>query len=78
MAETHTNCHRYYPATQKDHERDMVKHEYREEENEGMDTHTSTSRYVPAKNDGKFFQWIHNKDNREGINIKSNWFGVQL
>lgn len=47
--EHHTNTHRYYPATKKDHGHDFVKHNYCEHTNVGIDTNTHTSRYVPAQ-----------------------------
>jgi hypothetical protein len=46
--EMHEGGSRYVPANRKDHERPIVKHNYVDHENEGMDTHTHTSRYVPA------------------------------
>jgi hypothetical protein len=38
---------KYVPVTKKDHEH-QVRHNYMDHENEGIDTHTHTSRYIPA------------------------------
>lgn len=46
--ESHSNSHKYYPATKKDHECEPRLHNYSDRSNEGMDTHTTSSRYVPA------------------------------
>lgn len=46
--EKHGNTSRYYPVTIKDHGEAYVKHNYCEHENEGMDTHTTSSRYYPV------------------------------
>ena len=46
--EVHSNSRRYVPAGKKDHNRDLQLHNYNEHTNEGMDTNTHTSRYVPA------------------------------
>jgi hypothetical protein len=77
-AEHHNTSSRYYPATKKDHEREMVKHKFCECENEGMCTHCTSSRYVPAANNGKVFQWMKKKDKKEGTTIFSNSFGIKL
>jgi len=47
--EPHSNSSRYNPVHPKEHGKDFPKHNYCEHENEGMDTHTHTSRYVPAQ-----------------------------
>ena len=77
MKEHHNTTSRYYPVTKKDHERDESKelnkkHEFCECENEGMDTHTHTSRYVPAKPSKLWFS----KKPVPDKNIKSNWLGI--
>jgi hypothetical protein len=46
--ELHTNNHKYFPVTKKDHEREIVKHNYCEDSEVYMDTHTHGSRYVPV------------------------------
>ena len=78
MKEHHNTTSRYYPVTKKDHEREASNtmnknHDYCECENEGMDTHTHTSRYVPAKGNGWLFNKISEKPKDKGV--KSNWFG---
>mmetsp|Transcript_106464 Transcript_106464/g.159248 ORF Transcript_106464/g.159248 Transcript_106464/m.159248 type:complete len:80 (+) Transcript_106464:59-298(+) len=79
MVEFHNTSRRYYPATKKDHEREpRLDHKYCECENEGMCTHNSTSRYVPAGGNGAFFSWVKNKDKGGETSVKSNWFGIHL
>lgn len=46
--EMHEGGSRYVPANKQDHTRRMIKHNYIDHENEGIDTHTHTSRYIPA------------------------------
>jgi hypothetical protein len=77
MKEYHNTTSRYYPATKKDADREIKKHDFCECENEGVDTHTHTSRYVPAKG-GPIFSWIFKKDRATDANIKSNWLGINI
>lgn len=74
----HNSSSRYYPVTKKDHGRPIQKVEYCECEEEGMDTHTHTSRYVPAGGRSKFTEFVHNMDKASGTSIKSNWLGINI
>jgi hypothetical protein len=53
--EHHETNTKYFPATKKDHERDVKMHQYEEPVLEGIDTYTHTHRYVPAPGRGPFF-----------------------
>jgi hypothetical protein len=77
MKEHHNTTSRYYPATKKDADREMKKHDFCECENEGVDTHTHTSRYVPVKG-GPIFSWLFKKDRATDANIKRNWLGINI
>ena len=78
MKEHHNTTSRYYPVTKKDHERrgqqNLPKKEYCECENEGMDTHTHTSRYVPVNQKQP---WLFNKvhEQPKDKSLKTNWLG---
>ena len=75
----HNSTSRYYPVTKKDHERPMHKVEYCECADEGMDTHTHTSRYVPVGRQSKVTETSDNKAKSPGgIDLRSNWFGIHM
>ena len=80
MTETefHNTTSRYYPVTKKDHEiKPSTDHKYCECENEGMCTHTTSSRYVPAGGTTGIFKLLKHKGKNEDTNLKTNWFGMQ-
>lgn len=78
MKQHHNTTSRYYPVTKKDHEREVKKEDYCECENEGMDTHTHTTRYVPASARTWLTEWVYNKDKQPGTNLKSNWVSCNI
>ena len=53
--EPHETTKKYFPATAKDHEREMKVHDYDDRVVEGINTASHTSRYVPAPGRGPFF-----------------------
>lgn len=52
--EMHGTTSRYYPVTRKDHGREIKRHNFCEHTEEGMDTHNTTHRYVPAQSHAGF------------------------
>jgi len=78
MKNHHSSTSRYCPATKQDHGREIRKIDYCECENEGMDTHTHTSKYVPGGEPGLIFKWMGSKDKKEGTNMKSDWLGLHI
>mmetsp|Transcript_26057 Transcript_26057/g.60139 ORF Transcript_26057/g.60139 Transcript_26057/m.60139 type:complete len:84 (-) Transcript_26057:166-417(-) len=78
MTKHHNTTSRYYPVTKKDHERDLKKEDFCECQDEGMDTHTHTSRYVPAGGKSKLTEWVHGMDKAPDTNLKSNWLGINI
>jgi uncharacterized protein (DUF885 family) len=79
MTEHHNTTSRYYPVTKKDHSRNVdLSHDFSERENEGMDTHTHTSRYVPAGKPGWIFQMLQAKKMKGEPDLKRNWLGMSI
>lgn len=69
--EHHETNSKYYPATKKDHEREMKKHDYEEPVLEGIDTYTHTHRYVPAPGRGPFFGLFKKQEHAETTVVKN-------
>jgi hypothetical protein len=58
----------------------MHKVEYCECADEGMDTHTHTSRYVPVGRRSKAMETSDNNvaKSHGGVNLRSNWLGFHM
>ena len=68
----HAPTSRYYPVTKKDHGRDVNKNIDSEHHEDDIDTHTHSSRYVPAGGRSKFTAFVQTKDKVPDICLKSN------
>jgi hypothetical protein len=67
-----TPSSRYYPVTKKDQGRAIKKNTNADNHEEDIDTHTHSSRYVPAGGRSKFTEFFQNMDNVRDNGLKSN------
>ena len=65
--EHHETTPKYFPATEKDHERDMIRRHYEDPIAEGIGTHTHTKRYVPAPGRGPFLGLFRKSEHHEKV-----------